>query len=80
MKQEVQDYTVIPLENPEHQERLEAYMKEPRTGVKTSYCRFWLRGLCIMKSEYCKFAHDWDELNLDDECYKSLAMMDCNVN
>lgn len=34
---------------------------------KASLCRFYLRGICIMKAQYCKFAHSVHELNLDQE-------------
>lgn len=49
-------YTLIPITDPNHQVKLQAYMSQP-TQPKTSLCRFYLRGICIMKPEMCKFAH-----------------------
>lgn len=72
-------YTVIKLWNPEHRDKLNKYMEDHKHMKKTSFCRFYLRGLCIMKREHCKFAHDFDELRLWESEYKQLSLMECAI-
>lgn len=43
-------YTVIKLEGHDRISKLVAYLEEHKDNKKTSFCRFYLRGLCIMKS------------------------------
>lgn len=51
-------YTVSPIANPEHRDKLEKFVQaRGKLKDKSSLCRFYLRGICIMKGEYCKFAH-----------------------
>jgi hypothetical protein len=57
-------YTLFKLEGEDRITKLLNYLQEHKDAKKTSYCRFYLRGLCIMKSEHCKFAHDFSELDL----------------
>jgi hypothetical protein len=73
-------YTVVPIIDPSQQAKLVAYLEENQHLRKTSFCRFYLRGLCIMKSEHCKFAHDFDDLQLQEMEYKQLALQEFAVS
>lgn len=55
-------YTVYPLEDKDHQIILEKWVNDTSQPFKASMCRFFLRGMCIMKREYCKFAHGIDDI------------------
>lgn len=61
-------YTVMAIENEDHRDKLEKFIKlRGKIKDKSSLCRFYLRGICIMKPEYCKFAHSVAELQLNEE-------------